>query len=343
MPILPVGRTDGSFLWVTIALSPKLSAAPPKDTLEYMVRKVEPQQNSAPRKFSLISDAKLKQIYAAMLKCRLLDVRLRQLHRQSKGSYLSSAGLEAAIVASTIDLRRDDWLLPQRRNSIASFVRGESLSTIFSNIETEARAASQEEPVHDWARLSRTLPTPPTTGAQLDIAIGLAIAAQSRKKGNVVVLFCKAAPTTTSQLRQSLAFAATHALPLVMLKFSSLRSGASSPGRKSPAGALIVQAHSAGVPAIPVDQADAVAIYRVAFESIHKARHDGGPTLIEAAIWPALPKPNQAKNPASNDPVARMEDYLAGKGLFSELWKQSIIKRFMAQAEILQMQSSRKK
>ncbi len=57
-------------------------------------------------------------------------------------------------------------------------------------------------------------------------------------------------------------------------------------------------------------------MYRVAYESIHKARHGGGPTLIRAVSFPA-PQISKAHHPKHADAVARMEGYLTAKGLFS--------------------------
>ena len=62
-------------------------------------------------------------------------------------------------------------------------------------------------------------------------------------------------------------------------------------------------------PVITVDANDVVAIYRVAQESIARAR-DGGPTLIACVPY--------AAEGMSASPIANMERYLAGKKLFDD-------------------------
>jgi hypothetical protein len=76
------------------------------------------------------------------------------------------------------------------------------------------------------------------------------------------------------------------------------------------------------VPVIRVDSGDAVAAYRVAHESIERARRGGGPTIMECVAWPSDGKPD--------DPLAKLEQYLAGKRLFGRGWKEQLEKTCVA-------------
>jgi hypothetical protein len=71
------------------------------------------------------------------------------------------------------------------------------------------------------------------------------------------------------------------------------------------------------LPAISVDSQDVVAIYRVASEAIAHARRGNGPTLIECIPW-------QSASGHETDPVARMESYLAQKGIEYETFKAKV-------------------
>jgi TPP-dependent pyruvate/acetoin dehydrogenase alpha subunit len=73
-----------------------------------------------------------------------------------------------------------------------------------------------------------------------------------------------------------------------------------------------------GVPAIPVDGRDVVAVYRVATESVTHARKGNGPTLIECIFDPT----------EAHDPILKMEAYLTRKGLFREAWKLEEVANF---------------
>jgi 2-oxoisovalerate dehydrogenase E1 component alpha subunit len=99
---------------------------------------------------------------------------------------------------------------------------------------------------------------------------------------------------------------------------------------------LLSDGQACGFPVIPVDAHDAVAMYRVAHESIHKARNGGGPTLIEATIF-RRPKRSESAITRSLPPseaLARIENYLAAKGIFSLVWKKSLIEKFERDVDV---------
>ncbi len=67
---------------------------------------------------------------------------------------------------------------------------------------------------------------------------------------------------------------------------------------------------------IRVDGSDAVALYRVAHESITRAREGGGATIMECVADVDAP-----------DPLAMLEGYLAGKELFRNAWRRRLEKQ----------------
>src|SRR5262249_24241143 len=89
---------------------------------------------------------------------------------------------------------------------------------------------------------------------------------------------------------------------------------------------LAAKAYEHGLPGIPVDGHDAVAIYRVASESLAHARQGNGPTLIECKPWTA----GKAKK---RDAVRNMEEYLLRKGLFSAQQRAEVKALFASELE----------
>jgi pyruvate dehydrogenase E1 component alpha subunit len=91
-----------------------------------------------------------------------------------------------------------------------------------------------------------------------------------------------------------------------------------------------------------VDSSDTVAIYRVSFEAIRRAREGHGPTLIlcipcrhdAEKTAAAQPRHSTDSRRSSNlrwkphDPVLFMENYLRQKGLWSDQWHKSLKSRF---------------
>ena len=80
--------------------------------------------------------------------------------------------------------------------------------------------------------------------------------------------------------------------------------------------------HSAfQVPGITVDGNDVVAVYRVAEESVRRAREGHGPTLIDCKIDPA------------RDPLAFMEDYLKKRDMWSDKWHAKVVQELKKEIE----------
>lgn len=136
----------------------------------------------------------------------------------------------------------------------------------------------------------------------LSAAAGDALRHKLEKSGNVAVVF--AGGKYDACLREAFAIAASQSLPVVYV----LESGAS-------------LAEVCGrIPLIRVDGNDAVAVYRVAHESIARAREGGGPTIIECAAW--------TLEPDLSDPLERLERYLADRSLFQNDWKERLVRKF---------------
>lgn len=79
------------------------------------------------------------------------------------------------------------------------------------------------------------------------------------------------------------------------------------------------------MPSIPVDAGDVVAIYRVAHESIARARHGSGPTEIVCSRWRTTGTPRKP-GMTGDDPAQRLEQWLTSRGLPAQEWRSAITK-----------------
>jgi acetoin:2,6-dichlorophenolindophenol oxidoreductase subunit alpha len=280
----------------------------------------------------LITDARLKQLYSTILRYSVLRQRVRRLRGKSKSTakYSRSFGEEAAVVGAAIQLRRDDWLAPAPGDTMAGFLRGAPLAEIIS--EFLPHAASRDVSTHESKKnpALNVLPPPATIAAQLGVASGVAMAMKAAEKGNIVLVLCGVARTAGKPWQEALNFAGTHCLPLVVLVQAKVPIHAVSTKHYAVSTNLILKGRPCDFPVIPVDAHDAVAMYRVAQESIHKARYGGGPTVIEATTFrrPERSRPANSPDLHATDAVARMEDYLTGKGIFSLAWKRGLVEEF---------------
>ena len=311
-----------------------------------MATKVKEQAAAAPAAqkngSALISDDKLKQLYTTMLKCRTLEERARVLFKQSKftGNYYAAVGQEATAVGVAVDLRPEDCVAPSHRDFIANYIKGVPLSAMFSQLYAKSTSPDRgrSSPAHcGYAPLNVITPAS-TIAAQLNIGTGVALANKMKKNDNIVVAFSGDGSTSLGFWHEALNFAGVHNLPIVFVVQNNLWAESVTVKLQTKVEDISVKAQGYGFPGITVDGNDVVAVYRVAQESIHRARNGGGPTLIEAKTYrwyghseidPAKYRPaEEVEYWKSKDPIKNMEAYLSGKELFSEDWKQQVVAEF---------------
>jgi len=248
--------------------------------------------------FSIISNEKLLQLYAAMVKCRALEERVQILFPRSKliGKG-GSAGREAVAVGVALDLLPQDTVAASPGDLIVNFIwneiQGEPLDAIFARL---------------YARAAR-----PSPAAQFKHAGVAAQANKEAKNGKISVAF---SGNSSGFSPEALKAASAQQLPILFVRQSRLP--AEPPRGKSQTGAAEIAAAACGIPVIPVDGSDVVAVYRVSTEAITHARKGNGPTLIDCIF-----EPSEAR-----DPLRQMETYLTRKGLFNEEGKRQVAAAF---------------
>ena len=267
--------------------------------------------------FSLISDETFRRMYAAMLGCRLIEERgSRELRsrRLSKKKTISPQptkpllGQEAVIVGSTLELRPDDTI---------TVPSGEVIFREPTAKKGSGKAAQAQQALVESRR--NVIAFAVSTGAQLTIGTGVALAHKDSMTERIVVSFGDADADSIGSWNEALHLAGAHQLPIIFVLRPAFV-------QRNGVAAICEQAALAGVMAIPVDYTDAVAIYRVSFESIARARRGTGATLIVCTEF-AVDGEAVSKRRKSADPIMRMEAYLTKKGLFSEQWKAQVLRQ----------------
>jgi TPP-dependent pyruvate/acetoin dehydrogenase alpha subunit len=254
---------------------------------------------------SLISDAKLKQLYATMLECRLLAQHALRLRNQRRAFYSASLGQEAMAAGCVIDLGPGDTVVLAPGGSIAGLVKGAELSELMGQLYA---------PRDNETRLAHNIVSSFSgEDQQLGLANQLAEANKQKQENSVVVSFATAPATASARWQKSLKFAARNSLPLIIVV-----------GNKAGI-ELPLKVPSDGLTRITVDGNDVVAVYRVAYESLERVRQGGGPVLIEGRVWKLAGKRLRR---AETDPLLHMETYLGARKLFSKRWKTQLARQF---------------
>ena len=256
---------------------------------------------------SLISDEKLKQLYAAMVKLRLLNEQPNSATGKSRSRSRFQEACEAGCI---IDLRPQDTVACGMDEALATFVGSSSLHSL--------NGLDGHQPI--MAATSKT--SPPILlqvkkpSDRLILATGAAFTHQAQKTGNLVIAFNDV--EKLSQVGDSLRFAFDHRLPIIYVQRAAN-------SRRNPAS---LRSNSSQLSAIPVDQSDVIAIYRVAYEAIDKARRGVGPTIIQCVRYSTGLRKSDANHLDSSDPLAHMERHLRKKLLWSEEFKRSLEENF---------------
>src|SRR3569833_317013 len=170
-------------------------------------------EDSPAKTFSLISNEKLLAIYAAMLKCRLLEQRAADFFQRVKlGSDLHlSAGREATAASAVIDLQQEDSLCLGQGDWLPALVKGMSLENLFRVLAPTA--LQKDEAVHlEAERKNIIIPSP-----KVDLTRGVvehASTAMTARTGAVTVSFISSAADSLPQWRKSIQAEGAKKLPI---------------------------------------------------------------------------------------------------------------------------------
>ncbi|HEY6448636.1 MAG TPA: thiamine pyrophosphate-dependent enzyme [Acidobacteriaceae bacterium] len=232
---------------------------------------------------SLISDAKFRQLYS-------LALRLQSAAEDSSGWSPGAAGLRrfaAALSGVAADLREGDSIFAGDAGPMGELLRDE----LRLRVDSASGVAAQER-----------------------FAEGLSGAAGDRlRKNGRVTLMVFPAEEAENALPEAHAMASSARLPVIFVEEGSAEVGAQKRQRGRKAAAPV---HA--MPDLPVDAHDVIAMYRVAHESIARAREGSGPTRIVC-----LEAPLAAGHTA--DAVADLEGWLQARGLPAHAWRQEIL------------------
>jgi TPP-dependent pyruvate/acetoin dehydrogenase alpha subunit len=259
----------------------------------------------------LIPNARLRQIYLAMTRVRMLARAL------PAGRGKATLGLEACLVSAAVDLGPSDLVSDGLVGGVVEFLRGATLGEVLR----PGAAKKKRGPLANGGEAARLAMAPGIAErmwAALGAAAGLKAAAarakaEAQPKGvtaeqaGVVVVFALPEQVPTVLWRKALTFAHEEELPVLFVVL---------PGKRGKAlGRVSALALRCGVPGIPVDADDAVAIYRVAQESIGHARIGGGAALMEC-----LPFVVSGTAGKAADAIAGLEGYLVERKVATRSW-----------------------
>jgi acetoin:2,6-dichlorophenolindophenol oxidoreductase subunit alpha len=278
------------------------------------------KQKTEPEVLPVLNAEKLKELYATMVKCRMLAQRVQSDHTENRSSN-SVLGFEAALVGAGAHLLSKDFIAMEHSSFVASLIKGTPLHSVLA-----CNSAHQTSGIGEAAAASKHDGNGVTA---LSMQTILSLTAEMITKGAVMLMFCTHNAETLIFDSAAMAVAATQKLPLVCLVESSLDSPLDLPNQT--ASGPYIGADPTFYPRIPVDGCDVVGVFRVAQEAIRRAREGHGPAVIECLTARSSTK-NESARPSTQylaqDPISFMEQYLRRRDLWLDEWPQSIIEAF---------------
>ena len=258
----------------------------------------------------LVPHVKLRQMYAAMTRARLLDEHIGGLRKGVKGRWRmdSTRGQEGCRVSTAIDLGPGDLVSDSQRGVVMELLTGTKMDSLLKRV---AAIHSGKKAGRATTAGARVLPWIEDAGERLRMAMGAALSFKALGQPNVVVAYVRHGEVSKGTWRRMLGLASKLELPIIFVVLPAVKGE-----KKTGMGNLSAKTGAWGVPGIPVDAGDAVALYRVAQESMGRTRGGDGPVLIECVGYRADGK----ERAAAVDPLAQMQAFLLNRKVCTKAW-----------------------
>ena len=261
------------------------------------MNETEPQENP------LVTNKKLRQMYLAMVEARILEEHVAKLQRKAKTKLDSTRGQEACRVSTAIELISGDLVSDSQAGVAMDHILGADAGAVLKRL---SGLISRKKRVEIAG--AKQIPWIEDAGDRLSLAVGAALAFKSQKQTSLVVAYVPRREASGARWRRWLTLSAQLELPIIFVVLPAVV------GKKKtvPVGHVSAKARACGVPGIPVDASDAVALYRVAQESIGRIRGGGGAVVIDCVAY--------LVNGKVLDPVAQMKNFVLGKKACTSEW-----------------------
>jgi pyruvate dehydrogenase E1 component alpha subunit len=273
----------------------------------------------------------LRSLYKWMVFAREADRKALKLQRQGRmGTYAPIEGQEACEVGSALACEKQDWMVVMYRNLGAAWAFGMPLKGVYQYWMGWEVGNKAPEGVN-------CLPISIPVGTQPLHAVGIGMAMRLKgESGKAVIVYNGDGGTSKGDFYGALNFSGVFQAPTVFFVENN-QFAISYPRKRQTAAKTIAQKGVAcGVPGVQVDGNDVLAVFVATKEAMDRARSGGGPTLIEGVTYrmgphttvddPNLYRSEEEVNRMRDfDPIKRMRNYLATKGLWDESWEKQVL------------------
>lgn len=262
-----------------------------------------------PRENPLVPFATMRRIYVGMVESRLLEARLARGRGEGKRSPFE--GQEACRSAVLAALEPDDLSCDVPGAASSEWLRGSSLDDVLRG-GPSLGGDGIRLPV---AGRCCVLPALSDRRQRFGVSLGAAMAVKQAKLPRTLVGFLDV-KDAKALFSESLRCAVLYELPMLFVVLPEQGT------RLEEAGAFSISAKATrlGVPGIPVDANDPVALFRVAQESLLRARAGGGAALMECVPLSARLDGKAGAKSRLVDPITAFRKTLLRSGACDKAW-----------------------
>ncbi len=167
-----------------------------------------------------LSKDKLKELYTAIIKPRLIEEKMLILLRQGRISkWFGGIGQEAIAVGVTAALSAEEYILPMHRNLGVFTTRKVPLIRLFSQFQGKANGFTKgrDRSFHFGTQDYNIVGMISHLGPQLAVADGVALANKLRKNGKTTVVFTGDGGTSEGDFHEALNVASVWDLPVIFI------------------------------------------------------------------------------------------------------------------------------
>jgi len=204
-------------------------------------------------------------------------------------------------VSTAIELGPDDLVSDARVSAGMELILGGEATSLL-------KTHSKTTPATGGNRLLR----PVDDGTErLRLAAGAALALKTQCRRGIVVVYARKDEASRSAWKETLSAATKLELPIIFAVMP--QTGGAKKGGE--AASMCELARAVGMPGMPVDACDAVALYRVTQESLGRTRGGDGPVLVECVRWRV-----ESKRGVSDDPLVHLQEFLIERRIVTSEW-----------------------
>ena len=239
-------------------------------------------------KFKL-SHEQLLEMYGWLKHIRAFDERLSALVKQGRvrsGVY-TGIGQEAIIVGTGYGLRRDDYICPLHRDLGAFLMKGVSSRTMMAQMfaKTTGLSKGRDSALHSGVPELGIFGNTSMLGANLPVAVGLALSYRIEQSDHVVVAYFGEGASNVGDFHEALNMAGVMRLPVIFVCENN-QYAYSVPVEKSMAiDDVADRARGYGFDGVAINGNDVLAVYQATQGALQRARSGQGPTLIECKTY----------------------------------------------------------